>query len=129
MTQIIMGQSVFSSLSRCHPSSQGVSLCRSSPIGSFGAAFVLISRRCFFSQDLRRRSRPPTVPFLELRHSIEEFVSYIKFVYNKHLWQCISLRRLTRQHYFAFLDVHDTSDLPSKWHPPEVLFLSILQPA
>jgi hypothetical protein len=30
---------------------------------------------------------------------------------------------------FCFLDVHETSDLPSKWHPPEVLFLSILQPA
>jgi hypothetical protein len=30
---------------------------------------------------------------------------------------------------FCFFDVHDTSDLPSKWHPLEVLYLSILQPA
>jgi hypothetical protein len=60
MTQIIMGQSVFSSLSRCHPSSQGVSLCRSSLDGSFGFTSVLIFRRSFFLQDLWRRSRPPT---------------------------------------------------------------------
>jgi hypothetical protein len=60
MTQIIMGKSVFSSLSQCHPSSQGVSLCRSSPNGSFGFASVLIFRRCFFLQDLRRLSRPST---------------------------------------------------------------------
>jgi hypothetical protein len=59
MTQIIMGRSVFSSLSRCNPSSQGVSLCRSSLDGSFGVASVLIFRRCFLLQDLRRRSRPP----------------------------------------------------------------------
>jgi hypothetical protein len=61
MTQIIMGRSVFSSLSRCNPSSQGVSLCRSSLDGSFGVASVLIFRRYFFLQDLRRWSRPPTV--------------------------------------------------------------------
>jgi hypothetical protein len=30
---------------------------------------------------------------------------------------------------FLFLDDQDTSDLPSKWHPLDVLFLSILQPA
>jgi hypothetical protein len=30
---------------------------------------------------------------------------------------------------FCFLDDQDTKDLPSKWHPPDVLFLSILQPA
>jgi hypothetical protein len=59
MTQIINGRSVFSSLSRCHHSSQGVSLCWSSPDSSFGVASVLIFRRCFFLQDLRRRSRPP----------------------------------------------------------------------
>jgi hypothetical protein len=61
ITQIIMGQLVFSSLSQCHPSSQGVSLCRSSPDDSFGFAYVLIFRRCLFLRDLRRRSRPPTV--------------------------------------------------------------------
>jgi hypothetical protein len=26
---------------------------------------------------------------------------------------------------FCFLEVHETSDLPSKWHPPDVLFLSV----
>jgi hypothetical protein len=62
MTQIIMGRSVFSSLSWCNPSSQGVSLCQSSLEGSFGVTSVLIFRRCFFLQDLRRRSRPPTNP-------------------------------------------------------------------
>jgi hypothetical protein len=30
---------------------------------------------------------------------------------------------------FYFLDDQDTKDLPSKWHPLDVLFLSILQPA
>jgi hypothetical protein len=66
MTQITMGRLVFSSLSRCSPSSQGMSLCRSSLDGSFGVylrdmfASVLIFRRCFFLKDLRRRSRPPT---------------------------------------------------------------------
>jgi hypothetical protein len=30
---------------------------------------------------------------------------------------------------FCFLDVHDTSDLPSNWYLPLVLFLSILHPA
>jgi hypothetical protein len=29
---------------------------------------------------------------------------------------------------FCFLEDHETSDLSSKWHPPDVLFLSILQP-
>jgi hypothetical protein len=56
-----MGQLVFSSLSRCHLSSQGVSLCRSSPEDSFDFASVLIFRRCLFLRDLRRRSRPPIV--------------------------------------------------------------------
>jgi hypothetical protein len=56
-----MGRSVFSSLSRCNPSSQGVPLCRSFLEGSFGVIFVLIFRRYFFLQDLRRRSKPPTV--------------------------------------------------------------------
>jgi hypothetical protein len=62
MTQTNMGQSVFSSLSRCNPSSQGMSLCRSSLEGSFGVISVLIFRRCFFLHDLRLRSRPPTDP-------------------------------------------------------------------
>jgi hypothetical protein len=61
MTQTFMGQSVFSSLSRCNPSSQGMSLCQSSLEGSFGVISVLIFLRCFFLQDLRLRSRPPTV--------------------------------------------------------------------
>jgi hypothetical protein len=30
---------------------------------------------------------------------------------------------------FFFLDDQETKDLPRKWHPPDVLFLSILQPA
>jgi hypothetical protein len=42
MTQIIMGRSVFSSLSRCNPSSRGVSLCRTFLEGSSGVIFVLI---------------------------------------------------------------------------------------
>jgi hypothetical protein len=29
---------------------------------------------------------------------------------------------------FCFLDDQDTSDLPSKWHPADMFFLSILQP-
>jgi hypothetical protein len=29
---------------------------------------------------------------------------------------------------FLFLEVHETSDLPRKWHPIDVHFLSILQP-
>jgi hypothetical protein len=66
-----MGQSVFSSLSRCHPSSQGVSLCRSFPDGSFGFASVLIFRRCFLLQDLRRRSIPPTGGDKDLRTARE----------------------------------------------------------
>jgi hypothetical protein len=66
MTQIIMGQLVFSSLSRCNPSSQGVSLCRSSLDRSFGVASVLVFRRYFFLQDLRRRSRPPTMQLYNL---------------------------------------------------------------
>jgi hypothetical protein len=60
MAQTIMGQSVFSSLSRCNPSSQGMSSCQSSLEGSFGVISVLIFRRCFFLQDLRLRSKPPT---------------------------------------------------------------------
>jgi hypothetical protein len=43
------------------------------------------------------------VPFLELQHSLEEFVSYKDSVRNKHTWQCIPLRRFTRQHHFYFL--------------------------
>jgi hypothetical protein len=38
----------------------GMSLCRSSLEGSFGVISVLIFRRCFFLQDLRLRSKPPT---------------------------------------------------------------------
>jgi hypothetical protein len=41
-----------------NPSSQGVSLCRSSLDDSFSVSSVLIFRRCFFLQDLRRQSRP-----------------------------------------------------------------------
>jgi hypothetical protein len=37
-----------------------MSLCRSFLDGSFGVASVLIFQRCFFLQDLRQRSRPPT---------------------------------------------------------------------
>jgi hypothetical protein len=70
MTQITMGQLVFSSLSRCSPSYRGMSLCQSSLEGSFGMylramfASMLIFRRCFFSKDLRGRSRPPTLTML-----------------------------------------------------------------
>jgi hypothetical protein len=66
MAQVTMGRLVFSSLSRCNPSYQGMSLCRSSLKGSFGVylramfASMLIFRRCFFLKDIRRRSRPPT---------------------------------------------------------------------
>jgi hypothetical protein len=66
MTQIIMDWSVFSSLSRCNPSSQGMPLCRSSLDSSFGVylravfAYMLLFRRCFCLEDLRWRSRPPT---------------------------------------------------------------------
>jgi hypothetical protein len=70
MTQIIMDWSVFSSLSRCSPSSQGMSLCRSSLERSFGVylravfSHVLIFRRCFCLKDLRRWSRPLTLIFI-----------------------------------------------------------------
>jgi hypothetical protein len=72
-----MGRSVFSSLSRCNPSSQGVSLCRSSLYGSFGVASVLIFRRCFFLQDLRRRSRPPTItiPGARISHDTKAYIN------------------------------------------------------
>jgi hypothetical protein len=43
----------------------GMSLCRSSLEGSFGIISVLIFRRCFFLQDLRLRSRPPTVRLIK----------------------------------------------------------------
>jgi hypothetical protein len=69
MTQIFMGPSVFSSLSRCNPSSQGVSLCRSSLDGSFDVASVLIFRRYFFLQDLRRRSWPQQYTMLNPGHT------------------------------------------------------------
>ena len=39
--------------------------------------------------------------FLELHHSLAKFVSCIKFVHNKHLRQCIPLRRWTKPHYFV----------------------------
>jgi hypothetical protein len=42
------------------PFVSSVSLCQNSLDGSFGVASVLIFRRYFFLQDLRRRSRPPT---------------------------------------------------------------------
>jgi hypothetical protein len=66
MTQIIMDWLVFSSLSRCSPSSQGMPLCRSSLDCSFGVylrtvfVYMLIFRSCLCLEDLRRRSRPPT---------------------------------------------------------------------
>jgi hypothetical protein len=63
-TQIIMDQSVFSSLSRCDPSSQDMLLCQSPLEGSFSVISVLIFRRCFFLQDIRRRSRPPNMVLL-----------------------------------------------------------------
>jgi hypothetical protein len=59
--------SVFFSLSRCGPLSQGMSLCWSSLDHSFGMylrvvfAYMPIFRRCFCLKDLRRRSRPPIV--------------------------------------------------------------------
>jgi hypothetical protein len=61
---------VFSSLSRCRPSSQDVSSCRSSLDCRFGIYLRVVSacisscRRCFCLEDLRRR-RPPT--FSEFR--------------------------------------------------------------
>jgi hypothetical protein len=42
------------------------------------------------------------VPFIELPHSLEWFVSYKKLMWNKHPRQCIPLRQLTRQYYFSF---------------------------
>jgi hypothetical protein len=61
MTQTIMGRLVISSISRFTPSSWDMSLCRSFMGYSFGTAFERIYRRCFFLQDLRLRSIPPTV--------------------------------------------------------------------
>jgi hypothetical protein len=58
---------VFSSLSRCCPSSQGASSCWSSPNCRFGiylcvmSACILSCWRCFYLEDLRRRRRPPTI--------------------------------------------------------------------
>jgi hypothetical protein len=60
MTQTLMDQLVISSLSRCNSSSWDMPLCRSFMDDSFGTAFERICRRCFFLQDLRRRSIPPT---------------------------------------------------------------------
>jgi hypothetical protein len=65
MTQIIMDWLVFSSLSRCSPSSQGMSLCRSCLDRSFGVhlhtvfAYMKILRSCLCLEDLQQRSRPP----------------------------------------------------------------------
>jgi hypothetical protein len=66
MTQTFMGLLVISSLSRFTPSSWDMSLCRSFMGDSFDIAFERICRRCFFLQDLRLRSIPPTnlIPFL-----------------------------------------------------------------
>jgi hypothetical protein len=58
---------VFYSLSRCCPSSQGTSSCRSSLDCNFGLYLRVVSacispcRRCFGLEDLRQRRRPPTV--------------------------------------------------------------------
>jgi hypothetical protein len=66
MWQTIRDWTVFSSISRCRTSSQGASLRRSFLGCSFGlclhAVLVRISycRRCFYLEDLRWRSRPPT---------------------------------------------------------------------
>jgi hypothetical protein len=58
MTQIIMGRSGFSSLSRCIPSSQGVSLCRSSMDVSFGVS----SYRTFGDEaDPQQPTSAPTI--------------------------------------------------------------------
>jgi hypothetical protein len=92
MTQIIMGQSVFSSLSRCYPLSQGVSLCRSSLDGSFGFASVLIFQRCFFLQDLRQRSRPPT---MVIAPASLTFSPYVKLN--------VSMKHKHYEHLFMFI--------------------------
>jgi hypothetical protein len=76
MTQIIMDWFVFSSLSRCSPSAQGMSLCRSSLDRSFGVylrtvfAYMLIFRSCLCLKDLRRWSRPPTLTFSLLKTKV-----------------------------------------------------------
>jgi hypothetical protein len=59
--QAITSRLVISSLSRFTPSSWDMWLCRSFMGNSFGTAFERICRRCFFLQDLRWRSIPPTV--------------------------------------------------------------------
>jgi hypothetical protein len=64
MTQIIMGRSVFSSLSRCNPSSQEASLCRSSLGGSFGVASVSIFQRCFLLTGPSAMKQTPNTPNL-----------------------------------------------------------------
>jgi hypothetical protein len=61
--QAITGRLVISSLSRFTPSSWDMSLCRRFMGDSFGTAFERICRRCFFLQDLQRRSIPPTTCF------------------------------------------------------------------
>jgi hypothetical protein len=58
----LMDQSVISSLSRCNPSYWDMPICRSFMDDSFGTAFERICWRCFFLQDLRRWSIPPTPP-------------------------------------------------------------------
>jgi hypothetical protein len=60
--QIIMGQSVFLSLSRCDPLFRSMSLCRSSFGWYLRHCFCVSSfEGIFFLQDLRRRSMPPTL--------------------------------------------------------------------
>jgi hypothetical protein len=63
IVQAISDRLVISSLSQCNPSSWDMPLCRSFMDDSFGPAFERICRRCFFLQDLRRRSIPPTSRF------------------------------------------------------------------
>jgi hypothetical protein len=72
MTQTIMGLLVISSLSRFTPSSWDMSLCRSFMGDSFGTTFERICRRCFFLQDLRLQSIPPTCALHEGTRSERE---------------------------------------------------------
>jgi hypothetical protein len=78
-----MDQSVISSLSRCNPSSWDMLLCRSFMDDSFGTAFERIYRRCFFLQDLWRRSIPPTVApsrcYIIFRNKLDPWKSLLGF--------------------------------------------------
>jgi hypothetical protein len=85
-----------------NPSSQGMSLCRSSLEGSFGVISVLIFRRCFFLQDLRRRSRPPTTSFCITSHHTSYCINDSRIEYGAGLRKMLRHNEHVLRHKLSF---------------------------